>query len=138
MDFQAQIREEIKVLDAKLGPLQAEKDRLEQALQILGGGNTNGGARRGRPPGRPAGRPATASKAAQRGPGRPRGESLKTHIATVLQKSGKPMSVKEIAEAVVANGFNTENKSLAKTVSLTMKDVPGAEKQGRGLYQFKR
>lgn len=93
-----------------------------------------------KPQKRKAGRPAKVkspkvSTGAKRG--RPAGVSLKTHIASVLQSAGpEGLSVALIAERIQAANPQYTNQNLAKTVSITMKQVEGVEKVGHGVYRM--
>ncbi len=65
-----------------------------------------------------------------------RAHSLAGYIERVLA-GGAAMTVKEITLAVVAAGYPTRNKTLAKSVGATLAKMPGVVKVGRGLYRKK-
>lgn len=93
---------------------------IESAMQALGSAPVRmaGGARRG------AGRPGA------------RAGSLKDHITQVLG-SGGVMSVKDIAEGVVTNGYQSRNKTLAKSVGIALTQMPNVQKVARGQFCLK-
>lgn len=141
------LRDQIAEAQAEVEERQAHLDALRGALDVIEkGGKPKHARRAGRKPGRKPtqkgkrgpGRPkGSTSKGAKQEISRSRGDSLKTHIASVLREAGRPMEIKEITDAVLKNGFQTKNKSLAKTVSLTMKDIDEAKRVGRGTYEYK-
>lgn len=95
----------------------------------------------------PAARPASSSATAALPPGRRRRGhgfggyrrgSVKEYILRVLQNAGgRPMQVKDIADAVVKAGYKTRNRTLAKSVGLALASMPEVEKVGRGAYRLR-
>ncbi|NLG43035.1 MAG: hypothetical protein GX547_07310 [Phycisphaerae bacterium] len=89
-------------------------------------------------------RPAAGGPALRAGERRPRGVatgrrsgSLKEHIARVLSATGGPMAVKDITEGVRRGGYETRNKTLAKSVGIALTQMPEVDKVGRGLFRLK-
>ena len=84
---------------------------------------------------------------AHRGPGRPPGRktgsgrgprpgSLKAYVLDVLRGRGVT-AVKDITAAVLAHGYKTKNKTLAKSVGISLAQMPEAQKVGRGMFRMK-
>ncbi len=67
----------------------------------------------------------------------PREGSLKQYVAGVLERDGSVMSVKEITKGVLAAGYKTKNRTLAKSVGIALAEMPGVRKVGRGKFQAK-
>jgi hypothetical protein len=119
-----------EALDRQLGA-------LDEALVTMGGGAA--APRRG--PGRPRGS-RNAVPRVQAGNGRrtakaPREGSLKEYILKVLSGSGGVMAVKDISAGVLAAGFDTKNKTLAKSVGVALRDLRGVQQVGRGRFRLK-
>jgi hypothetical protein len=110
--------------------LDAEIAALDAAVSAIGG---QPAVRAGRPAGRRPGRPAGRSQPT--GPG-PRKGSLKEFILRVLTGGGE-MAVKDIAAGVLRRGYETSNKTLAKSVGIALTELPGVVKLGRGRFQTK-
>lgn len=66
-----------------------------------------------------------------------RAGSLKDMIHKTLTRSGKPMAVKDIADRVVASGYKSKNKTLAKSVGIALLDMNSVKKVKRGTYAAK-
>ncbi len=119
---------------AQRASLDQQLSALDQALNLMGGG-----ARRGRP-GRPAAHspaqaaPTGAARGGRRGP---RANSLKVFITRVLSGSQSPMAVKEITAGVRRAGYETRNKTLAKSVGIALTQMPDVQKVGRGVFKLK-
>ncbi len=93
---------------------------VDQALQVMGTKPAAGTlGRRGRAKG-----------------GGPREGSLKDFICRVL-KSGGVMSVKDITEGVLKAGYQTKNRTLAKSVGIALTEMPSAQKVARGKFRLK-
>jgi hypothetical protein len=71
------------------------------------------------------------------GPRDPREGSLRSYIERVLRASGKPMRVAEITQAVRKAGYATSNKTLDKTVGITLAGMSNVRKVKRGVYRTK-
>jgi len=93
---------------------------IEQALSAL----------HGRLPSGP--RPAAARG---RAAGRYRAGSLKDYILRVLS-GGQTMAVKDITESVTRAGYQSRNKTLAKSVGIALAQMPELTKVGRGRYRL--
>jgi hypothetical protein len=84
--------------------------------------------------GRGAGRRGRAGADKGGSPFRP--GSLKEYIMGVLRTAGgKPMAVKDITQGVMDSGFETSNKTLAKSVGIALTQMPGVKKSGRGRFR---
>jgi hypothetical protein len=77
--------------------------------------------------------------------GRPRGtrarndKPLADVLADVLGKNGKAMKVSEIAEAVLATGYNTNSPNFRSIVNQTLiKDRKRFDQAERSYYQLKK
>lgn len=125
-------------LAAQRDALDAQLSILEQAISTMGAPIASGGARRGGfGGGRRVGRPVGSGGARR---GRPVGSgmrsgSLKSAIISVLQKTSRAMSPREIATAVKNSGYPTKSKDLTKAVSNALPDLKMVKKVGRGMYQ---
>lgn len=102
--------------------LDVQIQKVQEALRAIGGGK----------PGRPAGRVGRPPGAG----GGPRAGSLKEHIVKILSGGGT-MRVKDITEAVRASGYQTRNKTLAKSVGIALAQMPQVKKVGRGRFRLK-
>lgn len=111
---------------------------IERMISQMGG--AAGQVRRG--PGRPPG-------SGNRGPGRPPGSgasggsasgyrsgSLKDVLHHILASEGGPMSVKDITDRVRQAGYDTRNKTLAKSVGIALTGMEGVRKVSRGTYRL--
>lgn len=104
-------------LVAHRAQIEAQLTAVQQALQAMG-----------------------ATAVVRRGPGRPRGGgprpgSLKDHIARVMSGRGV-MTVKDITDGVLASGYDTKNKTLAKSVGIALTEMPNVAKLSRGKFQL--
>ncbi len=109
-----------RALDAQIGA-------VENALAVMGrpaAPAQRAAGRPGRPPGRPPG-------------GAPRPGSLKSYLVDVLSGQGV-MTVKDITSAVLAAGYKTKNKTLAKSVGIALTELKGVTKVGRGRFRLKK
>lgn len=104
-------------LVAHRAQIEAQLTAVQQALQAMGSAAV---IRRG--PGRPRG-------------GGPRPGSLKDHIARVMGGRGV-MTVKDITDGVIASGYDTKNKTLAKSVGIALTEMPNVAKLSRGKFQL--
>lgn len=133
----------VENLQALLRHLLSERDAigakiaaLESAIGAFGAAPAT--VRRG--PGRPPGRPATSAPTARvkATPGRrAEGQALKDFIVRVLQKGGGVMSVKDITNGVLDEGYPTRNQTLAKSVGIALTQLPNVSKRGRGKFALK-
>ncbi|TWT40004.1 hypothetical protein RAS1_43970 [Phycisphaerae bacterium RAS1] len=80
--------------------------------------------------------PPAARAARGRGRRGPRAGSLKEYIIKVLTTGGV-MAVKDITKSVVRAGYDTKNKTLAKSVGNSLADMPQVAKVGRGKFRLK-
>jgi hypothetical protein len=101
--------------------IEAQLQVVDHALQVMGQPIPSITARR---PGRP---PAT---------GGARPGSLKAYITDVL-RAGGVMAVKDITAGVLAAGYKTQNKTLAKSVGIALTEMSNVEKVGRGKFQLR-
>ena len=102
---------------------------VDRALAVMGAARPTRG--------RAARRPALRLVGAR---GRRRGRSegtLKEHIARVMKGNTRPMAVKDITAAVRRSGYATTNKTLAKSVGVTLTQMPQVMKVNRGLFRMK-
>jgi hypothetical protein len=117
----------------------AQRDALDEQLLAL----DTALAAMGRKP--VAARPARAAAIAVAVGRRPRGApaggrrpgSLKEFSARVLSSTGGAMAVKDITDGVRRAGYETRNKTLAKSVGIALTQMPEVQKVGRGLFQLK-
>jgi hypothetical protein len=116
-------------LVARRNELDAQIQAVDGALRVMGVAVT---ARR--PAGRVAGRIIRRRPAGKGGRRGPRAGSLKEHILGVLAGRGV-MSVKDITEGVLAGGYRTKNKTLAKSVGIALTELPNVSKVARGRFR---
>lgn len=110
-----------KRLLAERAALDAKLSAVEQALRALGAGATpTAGVRR---------------RGAATGEGGFRAGSLKEYIAKVLTGRGV-MSVKDITQEVLNAGYQTRNRTLAKSVGIALTQMKGVRKVGRGRFKL--
>jgi hypothetical protein len=110
--------------------LDAQIQAVQNALAVMGMPTAYGrapGPRRG--PGRPPGRPRAGGRS-------PRAGSLKAYILDVLSGRGV-MAVKDITAGVLAGGYRTKNKTLAKSVGIALTEMRNVTKVGRGRFRLK-
>jgi len=84
------------------------------------------------------GRISRAARGAGKGGGRRgiRPGSLTDRVQKILASNPEPMRVMEITAAVRRGGFKTKNKTLDKSVGITLRNLPGIVRAGRGLYSL--
>lgn len=130
-DVMSNLRAALQGLNAQRAQIDKQIAALEGALAAMGGGAP------AMSPSvfRAAGRPAAARVAT--GGSRYRSGSLKEHIEAVLAASGGTMAVKDITDGVIASGYSTRNKTLAKSVGIALTEMPNVEKIGRGKFRLK-
>lgn len=105
---------------AERAKIDAQIASVEGALKTMGGATA---------PARRRGRPAGGAGAARSG-------SLKEYIEQVLAAGGT-MAVRDIADAVLAAGYPTKNKTLAKSVGIALTQMPSVQKVSRGKFRLK-
>jgi len=64
-----------------------------------------------------------------------REESLKSYIERVLRATRRPMRRAEVTAAVLRAGYKSRNKTLAKSVGVALRTIPGVKKIGRGVFR---
>ena len=111
--------------------LLAQRDAVEGQIQAIDNALHAFGAAA---PARGGMQPVTRGR---RGPRGPRAGSLQTYIENVLKSHGKPMAVKDITDAVMKAGFNTKNKTLGKSVGITLTKMPNVRRVSRGIFNMK-
>lgn len=116
-------------LVARRSELDAQIQAVDGALRVMG---VAVAARR--PPARVAGRIIRRRPVRRRGRRGPRPGSLKEYILGVLSGRGV-MSVKDITGGVLAAGYKTKNKTLAKSVGIALTELPNATKVARGRFR---
>lgn len=117
-------------INAAIGKLMAQRNSIDSQIALLQRTLSElGAAATVKSVGRPA------------GPGRgrrgPRAGSLKEYIENVLSAAGGEMAVKDIAEGVVANGYKSKNKTLAKSVGIALTQMANVQKVGRGTFKLR-
>ena len=117
-------------LEAQQAQITAQMAALDNTIATLGGA-TAPTAQAGRMRVRTAG-----TKRGRAGRGAREG-SLRSYIDKVLHEAGKPMRVAEITAAVRKAGFKTKNKTLDKSVGITLAGIPTAKRVARGVYAAK-
>jgi len=80
--------------------------------------------------------PLSAGRRGRVAGGGPREGSLKDFIARVL-KSGGVMAVKDITDGVMQAGYQTKNRTLAKSVGIALTEMSNVEKVARGQFRLK-
>lgn len=106
---------------AQRAEIASQIDAIDRALAAMGAATRTAGRR---PVGRPPGGTA--------GPG-----SLKSCIAKVLRGHAGAMAVKDITAGVLSVGFQTRNKTLAKSVGIALGQMPDVRKVSRGMFCMK-
>ncbi|HEV7299744.1 MAG TPA: hypothetical protein VGN72_10295 [Tepidisphaeraceae bacterium] len=117
---------ELKKLLKRRKQLQGDLDAIDgQIARIDGDGSAASGTN------------GTAGR--RRGGKRPRNEqSLVATLEAVLGKSGKPMSVSEIVDGVLAAGYQSSSPMFRAIVNQTLiKERKRFASAGRGIYQMK-
>ena len=130
VDLLPQVQAMRASLAAQQEQLATQIAALDQFVAAIGGGQPAP-----QPRGR-VGRAPTGRRGARRGRGAREG-SLRSYVERVLRASGKPMRVAEITQAVRKAGYATSNKTLDKTVGITLAGIPGVRKVERGVYRAK-
>ncbi len=116
----------LSAIQAARAQLIAQLEALDQALATLGG----------------AARPTATARLRGRRPAHHafrggREGSLRSYIEQVLKASGKPMRVTEITAAVRKAGYPTKNKTLEKSVGITLAGMRTAKRVERGVFVAK-
>jgi hypothetical protein len=112
-------RTELQRLSRRRSKLARQLARIDAQVRSLGGdGGSNGGGGGG---------------------GRVRNEqSLVAMIEGVLGRSGKPMNVGEIADAVRAKGYKSNSANFRGIVNQTLIKEKQFSAASRGMYQMKK
>ncbi len=117
--------------------LLAQRDGIDNQIatidQILGTGGPRRAAAAHSAGPAPAARGRGKARGRRRGRRGPRAGSLKEYILKTLERSGKPMRVKDISSAVISAGYKSKNKTLGKSVGIALAQL-GVKRVGRGLY----
>jgi len=108
-------------LRSYLDRLRAERARIDDQISALQGALSTLGM--------PSGGPGGGRRA--------RSGSLKEFISRVLSKNGGAMAVKDVTAGVMAEGYQTRNQTLSKSVGIALTQMPGVAKVGRGLFKLK-
>ena len=61
--------------------------------------------------------------------------TLKSYIERVLRATRRPMRRAEVTAAVLKAGYQSSNKTLAKSVGVALRTMPGVKKIGRGVFR---
>ena len=121
-------------LAARRAAVDQEIAAIENAMAAMGGASRRAPRAQAK---RRVARPKAARRAARPTGGRGvRAGSLKAYIDDVLRKSGKPMSPKDIATAVMRAGYKTKAQNLVRAVSNALTDVKGIKRVGHGQYRM--
>ena len=131
VDLLPQVQAMRTSLAAQQEQLATQIAAIDQFVVAIGGGQPAP-----QPRGRVGRPPAGRRGGARRGRGAREG-SLRSYVERVLRASGKPMRVAEITQAVRKAGYATSNKTLDKTVGITLAGIPGVRKVERGVYRAK-
>jgi hypothetical protein len=116
-------RREMTELQRERGKLMQRLDALDRRLGALAGSGArfrNGGGGAG------AGGRSRNSK------------SLVASMESVLARSGKPMSVGDIMDAVRADGYRSSSANFRGIVNQTLIKEKRFTSSGRGIYQLKK
>jgi hypothetical protein len=65
-------------------------------------------------------------------------QSLSATMESILQRSGKPMKVGDIVDAVLRTGYRTTSDNFRSIVNQTLIKEKGFSSAGRGVYQLKK
>lgn len=117
-------------LVAQRDELDHQLGEIDRILTNMGGGAAHSVRMPGRKPGRPAGRPS--GKAA----GGYRAGSLKSVLHGILASSGAAMRVQDITGRVHKAGYDSKNKTLAKSVGVALTQMTGVRKVKRGTFKL--
>lgn len=112
------LRAHSTALVAQRAQLDAEIQAVDEALRVMGAAGAK------------AGRRATGPRGGRRA------GSLKEYIAKVLNGSGV-MTVKAITEGVLAAGYPTRNRTLAKSVGITLTKMNEVKRVKRGHFRMR-
>lgn len=119
----AQKRRQLESLASERVALVRQLEKVDQRIALL----------RGNQP-----KVAPAPQAKVQAPKRRRrksgGEPLSGVVARVLKEAGRPLSVKEITEAVLAAGYKTTSKDFGSVVAQYVYGGRALQRVGRGLY----
>lgn len=113
------LQEALSNLVAERNRLDAQIHAIEQALASMGGRTR-------------VVTPATGGGRGRRGGA---GGSLKDFIERVMAGKGT-MRVRDVTDAVLAAGYPTQNKTLAKSVGIALTQMPNVKKKGRGEFEL--
>ena len=102
--------------------------KVDKALAAMDAPWSAGGARRSA-----AARPARSRRPVR---GR-RSGSLKEYIAKVLTAPRGAMAVKDITAAILKSGYNSKNRTLAKSVGIALTQMKDMTKVARGVFRKK-
>ena len=103
--------------------LQAEIDKLSEAMSALGAGAPRKTARR------------RARRGPRRGAAGVRAGSLKSFILKVM-RPGQVMAVKDVAAAVRRRGYKTKSHNFPNQVSNALAQIPSVKKVARGKFKL--
>ena len=106
----SKLMQRLDALDRRLGALAGSGARFRN-----GGGGGGGGGGRGR-----------------------NSQSLVASMEAVLARSGKPMTVGDIMEAVRAGGYRSSSANFRGIVNQTLIKEKRFASAGRGIYQLKK
>ncbi len=112
--------------------LDGEITGLASAVEALGGATPAPARRKKRAPKRAA----PARRGRRRSAGRLRTGSLSDHVFRVLKKSKRPLRPADISAKVVAAGYSSKAKDLAKAVSNSLAKLKGVKRVGVGMYRL--
>ncbi len=130
---------EVERLQAQRSELQASLDAVDAAIAASMGDRAAVRAPGKRGPGRPPkAAAAVATRGGRKGKRGPRGEGgLQNMIRTVLGAAKEPMKLADIAEKVLASGYQTASTRFAVIVGQRLSEMGDVKKAGRGLYTLK-
>lgn len=118
----------------QLGSIQAEVTAVENAIRQMGATPVVRSSRSAT-----SFAPIANGKTKGKGRGRhgPRAGSLKEYIVRALTGKGV-MAVKDITSSVLALGYKTKNKTLAKSVGIALAELRNrVERVGRGKFKLR-
>lgn len=130
------ISDAVAGLNTARSALVAQRDELDHQLGEIDrilmnmGGAPQSVRMPGRKPGRPAGRPSGKTA------GGYRAGSLKSVLHGILASSGAPMRVQDITGRVQKAGYDSRNKTLAKSVGVALTQMTGVRKVKRGTFKL--
>ncbi|MFP4105626.1 MAG: hypothetical protein ACLFVU_05970 [Phycisphaerae bacterium] len=129
-----ELQEELKAKQAKVGKLQAKRDKflneiskLDSQIEKITGEKPSSAGTSTRRTGK--------TRRSRRGPAG--GKTLTDYLEQVLKDHPEGMRAKEAEQAVLDAGYPTTSKSFYNIVATTLREGKQFEKVSRGVYKLK-